>query len=110
MPTTTPTPPYYSVIFTSKKNEMEAERSAYDIMASQMFDLAEEQPGYLGIETVENDLGEGITVSYWESLEAIKSWRDHPDHQAAQQIGRDVWYASYSIRIAKVERAEEFFK
>jgi len=106
----TPEPPYYTVIFASEKTENVSDRSAYDIMASQMLDLAARQPGYLGVETVENELGEGITVSYWESLEAITAWRDHPDHQSAQRLGQEVWYKGYSLRIAKVERAYEFTK
>ena len=104
----TPEPPYYSVIFTSEKVEVSAERDAYDIMASQMLDLAAKQPGYLGVETIGNELGEGITVSYWESLEAIKAWRDHSDHQVAQKLGKQVWYQRYALRIAKVEKAYEF--
>jgi heme-degrading monooxygenase HmoA len=100
---TTPEPPYYSVIFASEKTESEADQSAYDIMASQMLDLAAQQPGYLGVETIENDLGHGITVSYWESMDAIKAWRDNPDHLAAQKLGKEVWYERYSLRIAKVE-------
>ena len=104
----TPEPPYYSVIFATEKTASEADRSAYDIMASQMHDMAAQQPGYLGIDTIENDLGQGITVSYWESLDAIKAWRDHPDHLAAQKLGKEVWYACYSLRIAKVERADAF--
>ena len=105
---TTPEPPYFTVIFASEKIEKTSDRSAYDIMASQMLDLATHQPGYLGVETVENELGEGITVSYWETLEAITAWRNHPDHQAAQKLGKEVWYKGYSLRIAKVERAYEF--
>ncbi len=104
----TPEPPYYSVIFSSEKVEISVERDAYDIMAVQMLDLAAQQPGYLGVETIGNDTGEGITVSYWESLEAIKAWRDHADHQVAQKLGKEVWYQRYALRIAKVEKAYDF--
>ena len=45
----TPEPRYYSVIFTSGKIDVTAERETYDIMASQMLELAVKQPGYLGI-------------------------------------------------------------
>jgi heme-degrading monooxygenase HmoA len=106
----TPEPPYYSVILASERTEVTPQRSAYEIMASQMLDMAARQPGYLGVETIENELGHGITVSYWESLEAIKAWRDHVDHQAAQKLGKEVWYKAYTLRIAKVERAYEFEK
>tara|TARA_B100000315_G_scaffold259689_2_gene316700 strand:+ start:2124 stop:2459 length:336 start_codon:yes stop_codon:yes gene_type:complete len=104
----TPKPPYYSVIFASEKVEVTAKNDAYDIMASQMLDLAANQPGYLGVETVANELGEGITVSYWQSLETIEAWRDQADHKVAQKLGKEVWYKRYALRIAKVEKAYEF--
>jgi hypothetical protein len=37
------------VIFTSGKIDVTAEREAYDIMASQMLELAVKKPSYLGV-------------------------------------------------------------
>jgi len=95
----TPKPPYYAVIFTSIKNE---DDEGYAEMAEQMATLAAQQPGYLGMETAREELG--ITVSYWESIDAIKRWKQQADHQQAQRLGRERWYHSYRIRISKVER------
>ncbi|MBE0350880.1 hypothetical protein PLIP_a0249 [Pseudoalteromonas lipolytica LMEB 39] len=71
-------------------------------MANRMVELAEQQPGFLGMESVRD--GVGITVSYWQSLDAIKSWKQHVEHLNAQQLGRDKWYNAFTTRIAKVER------
>jgi heme-degrading monooxygenase HmoA len=95
----TPKPPYYAVIFTSIKNE---DDEGYADMAEQMATLAARQPGYLGMETARD--GIGITVSYWESLDAIENWKRQADHQQAQRLGRERWYEAYRIRISKVER------
>ena len=95
----TPKPPYYAVIFTSIKTE---DNDGYAEMAEQMATLAAQQPGYLGMETAREELG--ITVSYWESIDAIKRWKQQADHQQAQRLGRERWYQSYRIRISKVER------
>jgi len=95
----TPTPPYYAVIFTSLRTEIE---EGYQEMAEEMVRLATLQPGYLGHESARNTLG--ITISYWESLEAIKQWKMQSDHLLAQKFGREKWYSAYSTRIAKVER------
>lgn len=94
---------YYAVIFTSKQKE---HIDGYAEMASQMENLAMQQPGYLGIESARNKIG--ITVSYWESLEAIKNWKQQSDHIIAQQKGRENWYSWYHVRICKVEREYEF--
>lgn len=60
-----PTPPYYAVIFTSVRTE--GEDQGYGKMAEQMVELAKQQPGFLGVESVRDANGFGITVSYWES-------------------------------------------
>ncbi len=96
----TPPPPYYAVIFTSVRTEKDF--SGYDAMAVKMVELAAAQPGFLGTESVRDGLG--ITVSYWESLEAIAAWKRNAEHRVAQQRGNAEWYAAYRLRICKVER------
>ena len=96
---TTPAPPYYAVIFSSLRTEVD---DGYADMAEQMVALATRQPGFLGVESAREGLG--ITVSYWESLEAIRHWKAHTDHLLAQKMGREKWYAAYKTRICKVER------
>jgi len=95
--------PYYSVIFTSTQTE---NTEGYVEMAQQMEELAKEQEGFLGINSARDKVG--ITVSYWESLEAIKNWKQQSDHLIAQQKGRKEWYRWYNVRICKVEREYEF--
>ena len=101
----TPTPPYYAVIFTSLRT---AEDAGYAAMADAMFALAARQPGFLGVESAREDLG--ITVSYWESLEAIKAWQQNSAHLVAQQRGREQWYRTFKTRICRVERDYGFNK
>ena len=57
----------------------------------------------MGVESARKEIG--ITVSYWHDLDAIKSWKQQVDHVEAREQGRAKWYGSYSLRIAKVERA-----
>lgn len=99
------TKPYYAVIFSSKQTN---DVKGYAEMSIAMEDLAKLQPGYLGIESAREEIG--ITVSYWESLEAIKNWKSNLDHLKAQNQGRAKWYSWYKIRICKVEREYEFLK
>ncbi len=96
-------PPYYAVIFTSNLNE---NIEGYSKMAIAMESLAKQQPGYLDFESAREELG--ITISYWESLDAIKEWKSNLDHLAAQKLGIKKWYAWYKVRICKVEREYEF--
>ena len=97
----TPKPPYYAVIFTAQRTEGDR---GYGEMARRMVELAAQQPGFLGVESVRGADGFGITVSYWESEEAIRNWKAHLEHAKAQEVGKKVWYAEYQLRVAKVER------
>ncbi|MFZ4545085.1 MAG: antibiotic biosynthesis monooxygenase family protein [Saprospiraceae bacterium] len=96
----TPSPPYYAVIFTSlKTNE---DDTNYGLAAERMVELAAQQPGYLGMESVRENLG--ITVSYWDSLESIRQWKIHTEHTLARKKGREIWYQAFKTRICLVER------
>lgn len=104
----TPSPPYYAVIFTSLRT---AGDRGYGKMAEAMEKLAATQLGFLGIESVRDELGRdglGITVSFWESLEAIAAWKANATHLVAQQRGCDTWYEEFKVRICRVERDYSF--
>jgi heme-degrading monooxygenase HmoA len=101
-PATTPQSPYYAVIFTSIRTEGD---HGYAEVAHHMAELAAQQPGFLGMESVRQGLG--ITVSYWESLEAIKTWKANLDHRQAQSRAQD-WYQSFRVRVCRVEREYGF--
>ncbi len=95
----TPKPPYYAVIFTSTRTDAD---NGYASTADRMFELAGQQPGFLGVESAHEELG--ITVSYWKDLQSIKNWKANIEHRQAQKQGRERWYEDFRIRIAKVER------
>ncbi|OBT12085.1 JEMB protein [Vibrio sp. UCD-FRSSP16_10] len=95
----TPKPPYFAVIFTSTRTDGD---NGYAEMADKMVKLAEQQPGFLGIESAREEVG--ITVSYWADLDSIKNWKAHSEHLQAQKYGRKSWYDSFKVRISKVER------
>jgi heme-degrading monooxygenase HmoA len=102
----TPSPPYYAVVFTSIRNTEDV--PGYEAMAGQMVELATRQPGCLGLESVRGPDGVGITVSYWESLEAIDRWGRHAEHLLAQHLGRERWYQAFRLRVCRVESEHVF--
>ena len=101
----TPKIPYYAVIFTSI---MTVGENGYNEASVRMLKLVSEQEGFLGVESARNEIG--ITVSYLESLEAIKNWKMHMEHSQVREKGRSVWYQNFKVRICKVEREYEFEK
>ena len=100
---TTPKPPYYAVIFSSRRNgHGEAD---YAAAADAMFELVQKQPGFLGAESARGADGFGITVAYFDSEENIRLWRNHAEHAATRERGKREWYEHFEVRVARVERA-----
>jgi heme-degrading monooxygenase HmoA len=95
--------PYYAVIFTSIKTDID---NGYEDMSRRMIELASQQDGFLGVESAREEIG--ITVSYWRDLDSIKKWKHHSEHTVARNKGREIWYKFFKARIAKVERDYEF--
>lgn len=91
------------MIFTSR---LSPQKTGYHEMAEKMESLARTQPGYLGFESAREELG--ISISYWESLEAIADWKSHAEHQLAQGMGIKQWYLWYKVRICEVQREYDF--
>jgi heme-degrading monooxygenase HmoA len=98
----TPKPPYYAVIFSSLRSNGD---NGYSRMAERMVELASRQPGFLGAESARNLDGFGITVSYWATTEAITAWKHNMEHLEAQDLGKQLWYEHFELRVAKVDRA-----
>lgn len=96
--------PYYAVIFTATfSNNLKG----YNNMAQELNDLAKEQKGFIGMESVKEDDKE-ITVSYWRTLEDIKNWSENERHMEAKKGGKTKWYDNFIVRICKVEREYNF--
>ncbi|WP_417319628.1 antibiotic biosynthesis monooxygenase family protein [Emcibacter sp.] len=102
-----PKPPYYAVIFTSRRSLEDDE--GYAKMAEAMEEQARKQPGFLGIESARDpETRFGITVSYWKNEDSVKDWKEVTSHKLAQKLGREKWYESYTTHVAKVERSYGF--
>lgn len=96
--------PYIAVIFTTRRS---ANLEGYAEMAALMDELARQQPGFLGVESV-SAAEEGITVSYWVDEEASRAWREVAEHVLAQRLGVERWYDAYDLRVATVTSERSF--
>ncbi len=100
-----PAPPYYAVIFIARRTPGD---NGYSDTSTRMESLAHAQPGFLGIESVEQSDGLEITISYWRDEVSIRNWKQNAEHRNAQKLGRKKWYEALQIRVARVERAYGF--
>ena len=96
----TPQPPYYAAIFSSTHT---GKHEGYAEDTETILELAKQQPGFLGIEAAgDDDLS--IAVSYWDSDESIQAFKQLAEHLVIQERGRESYYRSYKVRVARVER------
>lgn len=92
----------YAVIFSSHRQGGD---DGYEEVSRRMEELARDQPGFLGMDSVRDVNGYGITVSYWTDEASIGAWKSNAEHLLAQERGRREWYSEYRVRVARVERS-----
>ena len=88
----------YAVIFTATIKSLDDE---YFKTAEQLRNLALQQ--YACVEF--NAYTEGnkeIAISIWKSQKDILAWRNDALHKKAQQMGKNSWYADYSVRVTQI--------
>jgi len=95
-------PLYYAAIFTSRRKP---EEDGYAATAARMENLARRQPDFIDVQSARGEDGLGISISYWESLDA---WGRNAEHLLAQMFGREKWYESFTLRIYTVTQVREF--
>ncbi|WP_196890019.1 antibiotic biosynthesis monooxygenase family protein [Aureivirga sp. CE67] len=94
----------YAVIFVSERTDFDEE--GYQKMAVEIENLVHKQNGFLGLDFGKDE--KRITISYWETLEDIKNWKNNPRHQKAIADGKAKWYKNYSLRICKIEKSYDW--
>ena len=97
-----------AVIFVAQRTD--EDDGGYAAAAQAMGALAAQQPGYLGMDSVRETSGLGITVSYWASDADAKAWRDQGEHALIREAGRDRWYSHYSLHVGEITRSYDWQK
>jgi heme-degrading monooxygenase HmoA len=85
-----------------------AEALGYHEVAAEMERRARAMPGFLDYKTFTADDGERVSIVVFDGIENHDRWRDHPDHRAAQQHGREDFYTEYRITVGEVLREHSF--
>jgi len=85
-PATLPEPPYYAVVFTSLRAQVD---DGYADTAKAMFELVQSQPGFLAADSVRGADGLGITVAYFTDEPSVRAWKANAEHAlASNSAGR----------------------
>jgi heme-degrading monooxygenase HmoA len=92
-----------AVVFVSRRTVDRDEE--YALMAERMDELVRDQPGFLSITSVRDPVTrQGITVARFTDEDAVRAWREHPEHREAQRRGIAEFYEEYHVTVATVDR------
>ena len=80
----------------------------YVALVARMTELAAGMPGYVSHKGFFAEDGERCTIVEFESEEAQRAWRMHPEHREAQKKAREIYYQSYSLQICELKRESKF--
>ncbi len=79
----------------------------------QYFDLAaslrpevEKIDGFISVERFESVAtpGKFVSISFWRDEAAVQRWREHADHEVAQNRGKADIFADFRISVAEIGR------
>jgi len=96
------------IAFVRTKMHPDADRAAYDALNERMLKLVQTMSGFIAAHGYASSEGEEIGVIRFDSVDALRAWREHPEHLQAQRRGKSEFYASYMIEICEVVRAYDF--
>lgn len=83
-------------------------REEYVALVDRMIELASSMPGYISHKGFFAEDGERCTIVEFESEEAQRAWRMHPEHRDAQRKAREIYYETYSVQVCEVKRESKF--
>lgn len=74
----------------------------YGLMARRMSELARTIPGYVSHKGFIAEDGERVTIVEFETEEALRQWKIHPEHAKAKRRGIDSFFSGYKLQICQV--------
>ena len=96
-----------TVIFRSRLSP-DDDSGEYPVMAPRILELAKQSPGFVSFQSFSGEGGDRLSVIEFESLEAVDTWRNHPEHREAQRLGKERFYSEYHLQVCEQVRSYSF--
>ncbi|MCP5158957.1 MAG: antibiotic biosynthesis monooxygenase [Gammaproteobacteria bacterium] len=88
----------YIVIFRAEIAELDEE---YFSLAPNLREVAIHEFGCVEFHAVSEN-GFEVALSYWNSQDDIRKWREHSLHKYAQSLGYKKWYSAVRVEITEL--------
>ncbi len=75
-------------------------------LAGELRGVLEEIDGFISVERFQSitDNEKLLSLSFFESHDALDAWRNVAEHRIAQHVGRNSYFSDYRLRVVAVER------
>ena len=73
-------------------------------LGSRMYALAASMPGFLSYTEYAGGDDEHLALVEFDTEEHLAAWRNHPEHVAAQEAGREKYFTWYQIQVCQLLR------
>jgi len=81
---------------------------SYEALNARMFEIVSAMPGFVSAKGYKSDDGDEISLIRFSSADALRAWREHPEHLVAQHRGKTEIYAAYDVEVLEQTRGYEF--
>jgi heme-degrading monooxygenase HmoA len=82
----------------------------FEPTVARMVGLVQQVPGFISMDLFRSEDGRTLAVPRFESEQALDTWRNQPDHMAAQDKGRGFFFEDYWIDVCSTIRSYEFHR
>lgn len=81
-------------------------KGEYLKLAAELKSSLESISGFISVERFQSlyDDEKLLSISFFDSHEALDEWRNIAEHRIAQQLGRSSYFADYRLRVVNIER------
>lgn len=81
-------------------------KDKYLEIAAELRATLEKIDGFISVERFQSisDENKMLSLSFFESHQALDEWRNIAEHRTAQTIGRSSYFADYRLRVVSIER------
>lgn len=81
-------------------------KEAYLAHAASLRAELEHIDGFISVERFESitEAGKMLSLSFFESEQAVQQWRELQAHREAQRVGRGAYFSDYRLRVCSVIR------
>jgi heme-degrading monooxygenase HmoA len=76
------------------------DKAEWERTFARMVALASEAPGCISIDGYSAPDGADLAVVRFVSEEALRAWKNHPEHVLAQARGREAFFDAYKVTVA----------